>query len=137
MVRNNKKFEKMLDEQSTVESEGRIVNEEVFTKMKQELVKWGGPELEKYDPVIELAKMANDPSNDDKLRAMCNREVASYMYPKVKSYEIKGKMDSNVNVTITVKSFGKKGHVVEVSPEDINDVTDTTTKGLLKSLTKH
>ena len=43
-----------------------------------------------YHPVIEMAKIANDPSADLKLRADMNKEVAQYVEPKRKAIEITG-----------------------------------------------
>lgn len=127
MARKNKQLEKILNEKQAVEAEGRIFNDEVFEKVKEELVKWGGEELRDYNPIVELAKMGNDPSCKDELRARCNMEVASFMYPKVKSYEVKSKEDKTVNVIIHVAQYAQKG-ATEIEVEEIDDLEDEEDK---------
>ena len=40
-----------------------------------------------YHPVIEMAKVANDPDADPKMRFDANKEVAQYIEPKRKAVE--------------------------------------------------
>ena len=46
-------------------------------------------EFPNYHPVIEMARLANDKSQDDKIRFDANKEVAKYVVPQLKSVEHK------------------------------------------------
>lgn len=116
--KGNKQLQKLLDEKQSVEAEGRVFNDEVFQRVKDALVKWGGPELGDYNPIVEMAKIANDPTVDDTLKARMNMEIASYMYPKVRSYEIKSKEDKTVNVNIKIAGYAQKRDEKVINPDD-------------------
>jgi len=42
-----------------------------------------------HDPIVALIKIAQDKSNDVGLRAKVNNDLASFIYPKRKSLEVK------------------------------------------------
>lgn len=52
--------------------------------------------MDNYDPVVEMAKIANDPNNPIDLRANCHDRVAKYVRPVLKAVEVSGNVDVNV-----------------------------------------
>lgn len=46
------------------------------------------PQIEEYDPVVQLAIMASDYSRDPSLRRQANSDAAQYLRPKLKSIEM-------------------------------------------------
>jgi len=49
--------------------------------------------MENYDPVVELARIANDSTNPVDLRATCHDKVAKYVRPVLKAVEVSGTVD--------------------------------------------
>jgi hypothetical protein len=49
--------------------------------------------MDNYDPVVEMAKIANDPNNPIDLRANCHDRVAKYVRPVLKAVEVSGTVD--------------------------------------------
>lgn len=48
------------------------------------------PEIQEYDPVVQLALMGSDYSRDPALRRQANADAAQYLRPKLKSVEMLG-----------------------------------------------
>lgn len=53
-------------------------------------------EIKGYDPIIEMAKIANDESVDLNLRAQMHKEVAKYVEPQLKAVEHSGELTQRV-----------------------------------------
>lgn len=138
MAKASKKAEKLLESNLPVEQEGRTINDQLFERIKEELVKWGGEEYANYNPVVEMAKLANSPLIKDDLKFKANSEIASYMYPKVKSYEIKEKTDKTVNINIKIAGYANKKDI-EIDPEEIElvEITNAVGKDYSESIIKH
>jgi len=51
-----------------------------------------------YNPVVEMAAIANDESVDLPMRAQMHKEVAQYTHPKLKAVEttIEGRIDATI-----------------------------------------
>jgi hypothetical protein len=130
MGRPSKKLEKvheqkLLEEQSSPDFVARSVNEKLFEKIRKELVREypnrldeaGKNVFDEYDPVVEMAKFAVDPLIDNSLRYKAHSEIASYMYPKVKSFEAPKLIDNNLKVTINIAGYAQSEK--EIPPDDI------------------
>ena len=52
-----------------------------------------------YDPVVAMAKIANDPSQDETLRVQCHKEVAQYIHAKRKAIEVEADVNLDAEVT--------------------------------------
>lgn len=113
----NKKLEKLLDE-AIPEFDGRAVNEELFKLIREALIEFGGEELQGWHPVIEMAKIAASIGVKDELKYRICAEIASYMYPKVKSFEINKKEDKTVNLNIKIAGYAQASKPV-IEAEDI------------------
>ena len=57
-------------------------------------------EFPDYHPVIALAKMAHDETNDASLRAQCHKEVAKYSQPVPKPVDQEGQTDAVQTIRI-------------------------------------
>jgi len=64
---------------------------ELFEIIKSAVFK-NYPSIEDYDPVVELAIIANDKTQAVELRASCHARIIPYVYPTLKSVEISGKV---------------------------------------------
>ena len=53
----------------------------------------------KWDPVIAMADIANERTNDLMLRLQAAKEVAQYVYPKRKAIEHSGEVGQRVTVS--------------------------------------
>lgn len=51
-----------------------------------------------YDPVVAMAKIANDANQDPNLRIQCHKEVAQYVHAKRKAVEIDALIEGEVGV---------------------------------------
>ena len=63
-----------------------------------------------YDPVVAMLELATEPLTDDKLRFQAHKEIASYLYPKLKQVEITpgtGDGDGTLKFEITYKGAKK------------------------------
>ena len=63
-----------------------------------------------YDPVVAMLELATEPLTDDKLRFQAHKEIASYLYPKLKQVEITpgtGDGDGTLRFEITYKGSKK------------------------------
>jgi len=61
-----------------------------------------------YDPVVEMAIVANDENQDSQVRFNANKEVAQYVHSKLKAVETTGEVNLDVRIgwgdTHTVQS---------------------------------
>ncbi len=71
-------------------------------KDKEELKQLMAKKHPNYNPVIALADIANDDSNDVNIRLQAHKEVAKYIEPQLKSSEVK----STSEVKQTVEFVG-------------------------------
>ena len=53
-----------------------------------------------YHPVLEMAKIANDPESDPAVRFNAHKEVAQYVEPKRKAVEVSGEDGGPLTVEI-------------------------------------
>jgi len=51
-----------------------------------------------FDPIMKMAAIASDDSNDDALKLNAWKEIAQYVYPKLKAIEVSGNEDSPLRV---------------------------------------
>lgn len=71
---------------------------------KQRLLARLEAKFPEWDPVIAMAERANDESLDDRLRFDAEKEVASYIYPKMRSVEHIG--EDGAPFQIVIKKYG-------------------------------
>jgi hypothetical protein len=56
-----------------------------------------------YHPVVEMARLANDPDADVTLRFNANKEVAKYVVPQLKAVEHRGPDGGPVEFVINMR----------------------------------
>lgn len=64
-----------------------------------------------YHPIVEMALIAANPRNDVDLRHSAHKEVASYLYPKVKTVELESA--GGDGLTIQIVNFGSEQQAIE------------------------
>ena len=47
-------------------------------------------EFPNYHPIVEMARLANDPEADEQTRFNANKEVAKYVTPQLKAVDLTG-----------------------------------------------
>lgn len=67
-------------------------------KRTQDLIDLIERECPGYDPIVAMAKIANDEAQDYNIRVQCHKEVAQYIHAKRKAIEVNGGEDSEGNV---------------------------------------
>ena len=65
-------------------------------KNKQALIALLQAKYPEYHPVVEMAAIANDKTQDIATRFAAHKEVAQYVTPKLKALEVTGELDHNV-----------------------------------------
>ena len=65
---------------------------------------------EDADPIAQMAAIANDPNESTRMRFDSLKELAGYIYPKLKASE----------VTVDDKRAPKFNMTVEVQPDDVS-----------------
>ena len=65
-------------------------------KNKQALIALLQAKYPGYHPVMEMAAIGNDESNDLQTRFNAHKEVAQYVTPKLKAVETSGSIDADV-----------------------------------------
>jgi hypothetical protein len=81
---------------------------EVFARLQHELrayVEDLGLVFQEYNPLVAMAQMAVNPATPPELRLRCHSEVASYLYPKLKSMEIGVPPGTEAKITIEITSY--------------------------------
>lgn len=53
-----------------------------------------------YHPVLALAEIATDPTNEVTVRLQANKEVAKYLCPQLKSVEVKDNRDEETKIIV-------------------------------------
>lgn len=53
---------------------------------------------EDFHPIMELAKIANDPEADITIKLNANKELCQYVVPKLRAVEVKGEVDSEITI---------------------------------------
>jgi hypothetical protein len=76
-----------------------------LNKNKQALIARLAAKYPEYDPVIEMAAIANDPEADQQLRFNANKEVAQYMHAKRKAIEHSGPDGEGIPLTNLTLEF--------------------------------
>lgn len=71
-------------------------------------------EFPNYHPVVELARIANDPENDVKTRADAHKEVAKYVTPQLKAVDVTHK-GSNVIFNFSIGQKGDAPKLIEAA----------------------
>ena len=69
----------------------------------------GESRAERWDPLIELAVYAADPALPPIQKATANRELAQYLYPKLKAVEHTG---GGGGLTLLLARFSEDGRVI-------------------------
>ena len=76
----------------------------VPNKNKQALLTRLAEKFPEWDPVVAMAEDANNPELSDELRFNAKKEVAQYIYPKMRSVEHTG--DGGAPFQIVIKKYG-------------------------------
>jgi hypothetical protein len=83
--------------------------QDLFARLQAELRAYmddlGLPMTKEYNPLVALAQMAVNPATPPELRLRCHSEVASYLYPKLKSMEIGIPPGTEAKLTIEITSY--------------------------------
>ena len=58
---------------------------------------------EDFDPIIAMCEIAVNPENDDTLKLSALKEVAGYVYPKLKSVEVTGDADNPIATSVKIE----------------------------------
>jgi hypothetical protein len=56
-------------------------------------------EFPNYNAIIELVKIATDEKTPRAEKVAANKEVANYLYPKLKAMEIRQEADNNIQIS--------------------------------------
>jgi len=80
----------------------------VPNKNKQELLERVKEKYPGYCPIEAMCEIALNNGNDVSIRLQASKEVASYIYPKLKSIEHTGDADNPINHSVTVEIIGSK-----------------------------
>jgi len=56
-------------------------------------------EFPNYNAIIELVKIATDEKTPRAEKVAANKEVANYLYPKLKSMEVRQESDNNIQIS--------------------------------------
>jgi len=67
-------------------------------KNKSLLIRTIKKQFPDYDAIIELVRIAVDTDNDVSVRLQANKEVAQYVYPKLKAIEVAVDVESEIKV---------------------------------------
>lgn len=59
-------------------------------------------EYPNYHPILEMARLANDPNADEKDRFAANKEVAKYVTPQLKAVEHTGAGGDPIEIVVNV-----------------------------------
>jgi len=59
-------------------------------------------EFPNYHPIVEMARIANDPEKDVNLRAQMHTQVAKYVTPQLKAVEHTGTDGAQLEITVNV-----------------------------------
>lgn len=70
-----------------------------LNKPKRALLKLLQERYPDYHPVVEMAKIANDDTNDVNLRSQMHKEVAKYVEPMLKAVEHTGDIQGDIKLT--------------------------------------
>jgi len=65
-------------------------------KNKKALIKLLEDKYPGYEPILEMVSIAVDDSNDIRIRFDANKEVAQYIYPKLKAIEVQANVSGDV-----------------------------------------
>lgn len=69
-------------------------------KKSQALIELIGSRFPSYHPVVALAEIANDPTNDISIRLQANKEVAKYVAPQLKAIEVRDSREEELRVVV-------------------------------------
>ena len=73
-------------------------------KNKQALIALLQAKYPGYQPVVSMADIANDESNDLLMRFNAHKEIAQYIVPKLKAVEHSGRVEGTVYLPV-IKRF--------------------------------
>lgn len=98
--------------------------QEVFQRIQGELQNYvndlGVRDFSSYNPLTAMAKMAVNPATPPDLRLRCHAEIASYLYPKLKSMDIGLPPGTEAKLTIEITRY-TDNRVVDVTPPKPGD----------------
>jgi len=94
---------------------------ELVERMQREMKEKFG--IEKYDPVIALAEIANTLTNPLDIRTTAHKEAAKYIRPQLKAVEITGDIDVHMEAKMQIvdKLFGALARATEQKREESED----------------
>ena len=92
----------------------RRKREDLEAAIKEAVVKHFPDRDKEYHPVVEMALVGANPRIAADLRFQANREVAQYLYPKLKSLDVTTRSDQPLNVTVL--NFKDVQHGENISP---------------------
>lgn len=90
----------------------------------------------RYDPLVELAVLANDPVLQPMQRANLNAQVAKFIYAEVRSLEFSNPQNRNISIKVELAGFAKAERSVDVESvvvessenNEENDETEVTVR---------
>lgn len=75
--------------------------------------------LASYDPLIEIAVMANDRETPKNMRLLCHMEIAKYVHAPLKATELALTDASGGQVVVQIQSFADRAPKPAMLPEPI------------------
>ncbi len=72
-----------------------------------------------YNPILEMAKLANDIEQDPTIRFNANKEVAQYIEPKRKAMEITGHVISSLPEMLATLPSATTDNELEEGPNKV------------------
>lgn len=66
-----------------------------------------------YHPVLALAEIATDPTNEVTIRLQANKEVAKYLCPQLKSIEVKEDRGDEMKIVIVRTDDRETANMIE------------------------
>lgn len=72
-----------------------------------------------YNPILEMAKLANDKDADPKVRFDANKEIAQYTEAKRKAVEITGNVTSSLPEMLAALPSATEDHGLEEEPDKV------------------
>jgi len=58
---------------------------------------------ESFDPIMKIAEIASKVENDESLKLAAWKEIAQYVYPKLKSIEVTGDSDNPLVTSVQIE----------------------------------
>jgi hypothetical protein len=83
-----------------------------------------GGRVTDYDPLIEMAKFANNDQIDQKIRIGLHKDLAEFIYPKVRTLDFSNPDGRKMKITIEIEGYAQKEKPVEAEYTKLEDHTN-------------